>query len=563
MLIFRKSFWIPVVFLAQMSLQPLWAQSGFDFSDSLVTDRLKKDVYWLASEDLEGREAGTPGEKKAAAYIKLRMQEAGLEPLFEDSFYQYFEFYGEWLLGDENFMVVGEEEFIIHKDFFVLPNAASARVYAQAAYVGFGMKTPLHNDYEHLPALEDKIFFMEYFLPEVLDTLPGPQPLEVLHQKIETAIEKGAAAIIFVNTQSERSNPDTHLGQELGREDIPVFFAHSHVLDHWRNLDADQYLFISAQLERETFEAVNVAGYLDNRSETTVVIGGHYDHLGYGGPGSRSQGVHAVHKGADDNASGVAGVLETARYLQQSQATANNYIFIAFSAEEKGLLGSRHFTQSDAYDMSRVNYMFNYDMIGRLQDNQLVLIGTGTSPEWESAITAHTPQGMEVRQVPSGMGGSDHTSFYVMNIPVLFFFTGIHEDYHRPGDSPDKINYEGMQAILGFSHALIETLDDQGRLGFSATPLTRRGSPRSEIPQLGLMPDHAYSGEGMKILAVTEDRPAQKAGLAGGDVITRIGSVRVTNIHTYMQALGNLSPGDIVRVVVQRGEEQLAVDVQL
>ncbi len=548
-----------VLFFGQIAL----AQVQFSFEPEKVKERLHYDVNRLASEEMEGREAGTEGERKAAAFIKSQFKEAGLQPLFDDSFLQDFEFFGEWSFGDENFLLIGEGEFSLHTDYFVLPSSANAQIYAQGVYVGFGLQTDTHNDYEELTDFENRIFFMEYFLPPDLDDGAMRLPLEVLQKKIETAQQMGALAVVFVNTRSERNDPPTSLRQQLGRENIPVVFAASEVFEYWQQMGGNDFISLSVDLYRETYTAWNVAGYLDNQSETTVVIGGHYDHLGFGGPGSRSPGSSTIHFGADDNASGTAGVIESARFLSQSDYTSSNYIFIAFSAEEKGLLGSRHFTQSDAYDMGSISYMFNLDMIGRLENRNITLYGTGTSPVWDSVIDIHAGDELAIRKSAGGQGGSDHTNFYRQGIPVLFFFTGIHEDYHRPSDTPDKINYEGMYTILNLTYNMIGTLDAMERPEFTETPVARRGAARRQGPVLGVMPDHAFEGQGMKVMAVSENNPAQKAGMKDGDIIVRLGDTRVSDIYTYMQALGNLRANETVKVQVIRDGEPVELVVNL
>lgn len=541
----------------------LFANAGKDFSPESITDRLRRDIEVLASDSLEGREAGTPGEWRAAMHIKQQMEIIGLTPLFDGSFLQDFPFPGDWVYGDDNYLVINGEEFAMFRDFFVLPNSHSDKINAPAVYVGYGLQQDEHNDYQHLTNLQGKIFFMEYYLPSHLDVYAGNQPLEIIQKKIDIAIDKGARAVIFVNSSADRTDPPTSLNQRMGREAIPVLFATQDVLHFWQQLNQPGDILLSTQLERENHTAWNVAGYMDNQAKYTVVLGAHYDHLGFGGRGSRSPGVNAIHPGADDNASGTAGILESARFLQTAGLNEYNYIFIAFSAEEKGLIGSRFFTQSTAYNMSRVNYMFNYDMIGRMNENTFTMIGTGSSPIWDTLIDKHAPESLTVRKSASGVGGSDHTNFYREGIPVLFFFTGIHEDYHRPADTPDKINYEGMLAILDFSHSLIAYLNDRDKLPFSEAPSASNRTGRRTGPVLGFMPDHTFDGVGLKIQAVTQNNPAHKAGMQSGDIIVRVGQSRVSDIQTYMQAMAGLQANQKVTVVVLRDGSEMKMEVDL
>jgi len=541
----------------------IYAQAQWGFSPAETKERLQSDIIFLSSDELEGREAGTPGEMKAAEYIRNEMKEAGLQPMFSDSYFQDFEFPGEWLLGDDNILVIKDESFTLHQDYFVLSNSASASLNQQAVYVGFGLENEDHNDYSELSELEGKIFFMEYHLPTNMDNNSIRQPLEVLQQKVETALQKGASAIIFVNTQSAKADPPTSLNQRLGKEEIPLLFARNHVFEYWQQIEPQTEIVLMVDLARESFTAYNVAGMINNNAEYTVVFGAHYDHLGYGGMGSRSPGVNAIHPGADDNASGTAGVLEMARYLSQSDLTNQNYIFVAFSAEEKGLIGSRYFATSDAFDSENVSYMFNFDMLGRVENTNITLYGTGTSPLWDSVIDFYTPEGLTVRKSPSGMGSSDHTNFYRENIPVLFFFSGLHEDYHRPSDTEDKINYEGMLSILEMASDMVRGLSDAGKLPFTETAMPERQTARRQGPTLGIMPDHAFDGEGLRIQGVSENNPAQKAGLKGGDVIIRIGETKISDIYTYMQAMGGLKNADSVVVKIVRDETEMDMNVIL
>lgn len=550
--------------------QALTAQVAFDFSDDAVIDRLREDIYTLASEEMEGREAGTEGERKAAAYIKKRMQEIGLQPMFDGSFYQEFPFPGEWVWGFDNTFTYRGESLIHGEDYYVLPGAKSGQWTTTFADVGFGISGlegldsfEDYCDYADLNELEGKFFIMEFFLPEAIDTVVDIGIFSLIFQKIRTAEEKGAAGILFVNTQSTRDDPPIDLRMSRRGFSMPLLFAEEHVLEQLMAAPGDS-IFIETDIYREDNTAINVAGYLDNQGDYTVVIGGHYDHLGYGAQGSRSPGSNAIHPGADDNASGIAGLLEAARYITNTSDASNyNYIFIAFSAEEKGLVGSRYFTNSDAYDMDKINYMFNFDMIGRFEDEALSLIGTGSSSTWDPLIDKFAPEHFTIRKNPGGRGGSDHTSFYVKDIPVIFFFTGIHDDYHKPSDTADKINYEGAREILNFALDMVMALEDKDKLAFSTAPAPETTRRRSEMVTLGVMPDHAYDGEGLRIVAVTEGRAAQKAGLENGDVIIKINDTKVLEIHTYMEAMGGLRQGNTAIVRVVRGDKELDVEVEL
>jgi aminopeptidase YwaD len=536
------------------------AQVKFSFEPSKVKERIKKDITVLASDEFEGREAGTEGERKAAEYIQKRFSEIGITPVFNGSWMQSFTFPGGWQLGDKTGLTMGRDKYKVNQDFYVVPTTPGSAS-AKAVYVKHGLVNDATNDYAGLGDVKGNIFIMEIF-PPTDETNPA-RLLENINNRLESAASKGAAGIILVNTNPQRTDPVINLNHRYARLQIPVIFVKKPVFDNWEKKSKNRAISFTTEMKREVFTAWNVAGYIDNNAETTVVIGGHYDHVGYGGSGSRSPGVRAIHPGADDNASGTAGVIETARFLKQSDLKNNNYIFIAFSAEEKGLIGSRHFVESGAYDMDKVNYMFNYDMLGRVEKNDFSLIGTGSSPIWDSTIDKHSPDDYTVRKSLSGVGGSDHTSFYRKNIPVLFFFSGIHEDYHRPGDTEDKINYEGLNVMLSMAHNIIADLDGKGKVPFSETVApTRTASSRSGIT-LGVMPDHTFDGEGMRIQGVSAGRPAQKAGMKDGDIIIRIKEAKVSDIESYMQATGTLRENEKVSVRVLREGREVDLEVQL
>lgn len=316
--------------------------------------------------------------------------------------------------------------------------------------------------------------------------------------------------------------------------------------------------------EGETIEGVNVIGFIDHEAEYTVVIGAHYDHLGWGGHGSLHRGDSAIHPGADDNASGVAMILYLADRLKNAH-TATNYIFIAFSGEEKGLWGSGYWTKNPTVvsSMDEISYMLNFDMVGRLdEDRNLMINGTGTSPIWERRLERANRANLNLAFSQSGIGGSDHTSFYLKEIPAIHFFTGLHDDYHRPADTPDKINYNGILEIGSMAFNLIGELQGDGKLIFSETVQEdSRSAPRYTV-SLGVLPDYMYSGGGLKLEGVTTDRPAEKAGLQRGDIITRLGDFKIETIYDYMEALSDFKSGDKAEIEYKRDGENNTATVQ-
>jgi hypothetical protein len=302
-----------------------------------------------------------------------------------------------------------------------------------------------------------------------------------------------------------------------------------------------------------TITGTNVIGYLDNQATQTVIIGAHYDHLGMGGEGSLYADGEAVHNGADDNASGVGVMLKLAERLKDT-LEGNNYLFMAFSGEEMGLLGSNYFCKNPTIDLDKANYMINMDMVGRLrEDRTLSISGTGTAPIWNQVLNANNP-GFKLVLSESGMGPSDHTSFYLQDIPVLHFFTGQHEDYHKPSDDFEKLNYEGMRMIGDYILTVIGELNETEKLSFRTTKNESEEVPRFKVG-LGVMPDYLFDGEGMRIDGVTEGRPAAMAGLLKGDVVIQLGDSLVTDMMSYMRALSVFEEGDTTTVKVQHKEK--------
>ena len=309
-----------------------------------------------------------------------------------------------------------------------------------------------------------------------------------------------------------------------------------------------------------TITGNNVIGFLDNKAENTVIIGAHFDHLGYGGEGSLFRdSIKAIHNGADDNASGVAILLNLAAKLKEKN-TNNNYLFIAFSGEEMGLLGSNYFVKNPTIDTKKVSYMINMDMVGRLKkDSALAVYGTGTSPIFKQTLKSHNNK-FKLIQQESGVGPSDHTSFYLADIPVLHFFTGQHEDCHKPGDDSEKLNYKGMEIISKYIFNIITDLDNNGKLAFRKTKNEGKDTPRFKVG-MGVIPDYMFDGKGMRIDGISEDKPAQKAGLHKGDIVIKLGDSTVVDMMSYMRALSVFEKGDKSKVLVKRGKKEVEKEI--
>ncbi|MFT4662277.1 MAG: hypothetical protein ACI8XB_002566 [Patiriisocius sp.] len=312
----------------------------------------------------------------------------------------------------------------------------------------------------------------------------------------------------------------------------------------------------------ERLNGKNVIGLLDNRAENTIVLGAHYDHLGFGETGAMDAHDKGIHNGADDNASGIAALFYMADLLQEEQFNANNYLFIAFSGEEQGLHGSKAFTADPSIDLETINFMINMDMVGRLEkEKPLLIYGVGTSPSWRSVLDVMWVDGISgIKTMDDGIGPSDHTSFYLKNIPVLHFFTGQHQDYHKSSDDASLVNFDGIKLVGDYIVGIIDAVKDEDKLTFSKTKSTERKGAAFKVT-LGVMPDYTHEGMGMKIDAVLEERPAQAAGLKDGDLIIEMDGKEIADIYTYMEVLSKHKKGDTIPVVVKRGEETVKVKV--
>jgi hypothetical protein len=375
------------------------------------------------------------------------------------------------------------------------------------------------------------------------------------------AAEKGATALFVYNSSGIADNLQFDPKDNSQPVVIPVVYltakaCKQYLADESATLD----LRLKTVIGDKKRTGHNVIGIINNGASNTIVFGAHYDHLGYGEDGNSL--LHSadkqIHNGADDNASGTAALIELARLLKLSKDKNNNYVFIAFSGEELGLFGSKYFTEHPTISLPTVNYMVNMDMVGRLNDSSKAITvgGYGTSPVWGEVFTTLSKQKyFTVKYDSSGVGPSDHTSFYLKNIPVLFFFTGLHSDYHKPTDDHNKINYTGEVYVIKYIESLVNLTNTRGKLAFQKTREPAMGTTARFNVTLGIMPDYTFSGSGVRVDGVTDGRPAQKAGIQTGDIIIQLGSFNTSSLETYMQALGKFNKGDKTTVKYKRGEQ--------
>lgn len=310
----------------------------------------------------------------------------------------------------------------------------------------------------------------------------------------------------------------------------------------------------------------NVIGYLDNKASKTIIIGAHYDHLGlnehHHSTLPNSDGM--IHNGADDNASGVSAVLELARMFAKNKIQEKaNYVFVLFSGEEDGLIGSKKFAETLKDQYPNVVSMINLDMVGRLNKDKVLNVGgVGTSPIFSDLVKKYKPAGYNLALDESGVGPSDHTSFYLKDIPVLFFFTGTHEDYHKPSDDTEKINFDGVQKITNYVYGIVNELSEVASIPFTKTKISQtKAVPKYKVT-LGIMPSYADTKDGLHIDGVSENRPAAIAGILAGDILTQIGDCKITEVYSYMDCLSKINSGDEKEVTIMRNGEKKVVKVK-
>ena len=513
-------------------------------ADKAVIDRLKTHVSYLADDRLEGRRAGTSGEKLAMEYIQIQFQHYGLQPESSGgSYFQAFDIPEGKTYDKESSLTINGDK-ISSGLFFPMPASPERSIQASPSIALKEAKVPWFTDLkETLQAAQANPHFD---LSEYLETTA------------KNDAKKGATALFIYNSDEKADELHYNPKEQAEELSIPVIYV-SHTAAKKYFSDETAMLNINADIRFQTIKRTghNVIGFIDNKAASTVIIGAHYDHLGRGEDGNSMlrTGEKLIHNGADDNASGTAAVIELAGLLKKSKYRNNNYLLIAFSGEELGLFGSKYFTEHPGIDLSKVNYMMNLDMVGRLNDTGKVLTigGFGTSPWWPQVFSSvSTNNNFTNKYDSSGSGPSDHTSFYRKDIPVLFFFTGLHSDYHKPTDDFDKINYTGEYRIIQYILDLIKETDKMGKLAFTKTREQATASSARFSVTMGIMPDYTFTSRGVRIDGISDGRPAQKAGLKTGDIVIQLGDYPVSSLENYMEALGKFKKGDQTKVKVKR-----------
>jgi hypothetical protein len=539
------------VLTAQLLLLGSYLQASAQSTAKALT-ALKADIAYLASDSLEGRRTATPSELKAARYIIGRYRKMGILP-FGDGYIHPFPFVNGKEIGKDTKILLNNE--MVSGDSLAFPLPFSANT-----------KGRLHGDV--LPDVQEQgnIWLLSLYKDQEEMKDAHFDWEKAMLDKAKEAKSGGASAVFFYDGFNSRYPPSFLAKSETETLDIPVvFLGYSAWSKYINNHPEGVTIDLEVDIQKAMKEGRNVAAYLDNGSKHTVVLGAHYDHLGYGEDGNSTYTGKepAIHNGADDNASGTAGLLYLAGWLKTAKLKKYNYLFVHFSGEELGLYGSKAIVKELADYPDSIAYMINMDMIGRLNDSThaLTIGGVGTSPAW-AAYTKPSPKKFKVALDSSGVGPSDHTSFYHAGVPVLFLFTGLHHDYHKPSDDADKINYAGEMEVLKYTTTIITDMNRKPVPAFTATKQNAIGKVRFKVT-LGIMPDYSFSEGGVKVDGVIEDRPAVKAGIKAGDVITELGGYKVQGIQSYMEALGKLKSGEEVEATILRNGSLMVVKVSL
>lgn len=523
-------------------------------SDRLTISFLKSHVQYLSSDELQGRRAGSTGEKLASEYIISKFKEAGLDPKGADNNYtQPFVINDGKRVHPTTTLKINQSTLELDKDYFPLPYSANAT--NQKALVS--------------PALLEKDQpWMVDLAQDLLEKGSSPHfdINNLISSHIKKAIDNHSSALILFNSGEVIDNISFEKKDKTETAPIPIIYITKEgYKTHLKETDASYDIEFAVSIGEATRTATNVIGFIDNNAPLTIILGAHFDHLGYGEDGnSMIRGVQTmIHNGADDNASGTSALLELAFLLKKSKSKKYNFLFIAFSAEELGLNGSKYFVEHPTLDLSKTNYMINMDMIGRLNDSSRVITlgGVGTSPMWADRLAVTKNNYLTFRYDSSGTGPSDHTSFYRKDIPVLFFFTGLHSDYHRPSDDADKINYTGELMIIKFIKNLISADPGVEKMPFTKTKEQQTSTSARFSVSMGIMPDYTFSGSGVRVDGVSENRPAKKAGIITGDIIKQLGEYKTTSVEAYMQALSKFKKGDQTKVVVTRGSTDMTFEI--
>ncbi len=535
-----------------------------NFREKRMAKKIKGHIEYLASDALDGRGTGSAGEQMSARYIANQFGSIGLEPGAKDSFFQYMDIPTLRMAQPNTSLLINRDVLTLFQDFYPLSSSSNNGSYSGLAVnLNHGINDPglKHNDYKNAE-VKGKTVLIKIEIPD------GNHP----HSKFagwigvefraKYAKSQGARAVIYY-TDNKDNYPSGELKKSLNHIGIPVLFVNRNLAEITNpvvDLNIDILLLSNT--------ASNVIGRIYNGAPNTVIVGAHHDHLGHGeSGGSLAEKEGDIHNGADDNASGVASLIELARFVKKKKRRFrnNNYIFVAFTGEELGLLGSKYFVKNTDI-MTEPNYMINMDMVGHLDSTHKTLIinGIGTSPQWKTNLESMKYSKKKIAKIKtteSGIGSSDHTSFYLEGIPAIHFFTGQHQYYHKPTDDVEIVNMDGTAYVTNYIAQWLCRMDKNEKIKYAKTKDSNQGRMSFKVT-LGVMPDYVYDGEGMRIDGVKEGKPADKAGIIKGDIVMSMNGKPVSNMKDYMSVLKDLNPGDKIPVLIRRNGEPLEITIQ-
>lgn len=564
----------------------------------ITQGELKDHVKYLSSDSLKGRMTGSRGDSLAAVYIRRQLEKAGLVPLTGNGF-QKFSVTDKVVAGERNFLSIEGRDFRPSDDFMPFGFSGNYSLEAPVVFAGYGFvinnDSLKWNDYRNYD-VKGKWVLVLRGDPEPEKSVSGFIPFNSDRDKAMTAKDMGALGVLLVSGPAGDSE-DTFDGLAQGEYsvEIPVLRIKRNVADlilkktnntieglekkinttkETTAFDTKTTVRAGSEVIRQASMTRNVVMVLpgedDSLKNEYVIIGGHFDHLGMGGSSSRVRDTIAVHPGADDNASGISSMIELAERFSLTRGShKRSLVFAAFSGEEEGLLGSKYFADNPLMDLSGVNAMINLDMVGRLRDSSALQVGgVGTAEGLKDKVSSLADTNIiKLTFSDEGYGPSDHSSFYGKNIPVLFFSTGAHLDYHTPQDTWDKINYDGMKEVSDLIFRIARDMaNTSGRLKF------REAGPKIEINRairrrgvtLGIMPDFAGNVKnGLRADFVTPGKPAALGGMKKGDIITSINGKTINNIQDYMFRMGQLKHGETISVEVLRNGKKEVLLIQL
>ena len=538
-------------FIALLLISATLSAQKLKKSDKIILTNLQSTITYLADDKLEGRRTGTPGEKLAYTYISDQFKDEGLTPKGDNgSYLQEFEINQGKQIGKSTLFIVNGNDLKVGQDFFPLifsPN----------------------KELEATPTISFQEKAMPWFL-DLKETLeknknnPHFDLISEIRVRASQVVVKGGTALIIYNTSTISDGLSFEGTQKITLSEIPVIYISRDIKEkYFKDETIPLDIKIKVMIEDKKRTGHNVVGFIDEGAANTIILGAHFDHLGYGEDhNSLWTGAPAIHHGADDNASGVAALIELGKMIKASHFKSNNYLLVAFSGEELGLFGSKYFTEHASVELLKTNYMINMDMVGRLSDSThgLTIGGYGTSPTWGNLLTTNEKY-FSIKFDSSGIGPSDHTSFYLKGIPVLFFFTGTHKDYHKPSDEVDKINFPGELQVVKYIYHLLELTDHTPKLTFTKTRDAQMGSSPRFTVSLGIMPDYTFNGTGVRADGIISNKIAEKVGIKAGDVIIQLGEYKFSDVNSYMVVLAKFKKGDATKVKVLRGKQELLFDV--